>query len=149
MPTVKYTNDPAAQGQSGTVYAPDLPWWVSQPQPDQYTRPKTMPYRYGYRPPQTEAPETIAGATAGDVNVGVAAATPGGGRLSLSDVQGGFTPTPFRGGAKETSAERSEWRCTFPRCSASSSRSESRVAALPRKGRRQRPKAPGSVRRHK
>lgn len=36
MPTVTYTNRPELQGQPGTVYAPDLPWWVDQPQPQSY-----------------------------------------------------------------------------------------------------------------
>ena len=102
MPTMTYSNDPNAQGKEGTIYAPDLPWWVNKAQPAQYGgfSAPGVAGRTGFGGDRS-AP---AGETAGAVNIGVSAATPtqptvgGVGGFNIDDLIGGFVPPVYGGG---------------------------------------------------
>lgn len=103
MPTMTYTNDPNAQGKAGTIYAPNLPWWVDQPQPDQYGgfSAPGVAGRTGFGGGDRSAP---AGEVAGKVNIGVSAVTPTQptvGGFNIDDLMGGFVPPVYGGGAAE------------------------------------------------
>lgn len=114
MPTVTYSNNPNSQNREGVVYAPNLPWWVDNPQPATYGISEASGQGLsdiysGAQPGDRRAP---AGETAGTVNPGVSSATPnqptvgsgGGGGFSLDDMMGGFVPPVYGGGtgAKKT-----------------------------------------------
>ena len=106
MPIVTYTNNPDRQGEEGVVYAPDLPWWVSEPQPG----------GGGYAPSTAERPSDEVRDSLGRIMqkhapapyVAGASITPDQvsqvqrGSLSLADITSGFVSPVYGGGSVET-----------------------------------------------
>ena len=91
MPTVTYTNNPDRQGEEGVVYAPDLPWWVNEQQPEQY----------GAKEGDRSAPQgenVVAGASVTPTQVSQVQR----GSLSLADITSGFVSPVYGGGSVET-----------------------------------------------
>ncbi len=87
MPTVTYTNNPDRKGEEGVIYAPDLPWWVNEQQPDQYGD-KSAP----------AGENVVAGASVTPAQVSQVQR----GTLSLADITSGFVSPVYSGGSVTT-----------------------------------------------
>jgi len=104
MPTVTYTNNPDLRGQSGTVYAPDLPWWVQEQQPQAYNY---EPPPDNYNPSaRSSAPYDLL--SSGSTPLNTPSSRSSSGQLSLNDILGGLDIPVYGGGggAKETAQQK-------------------------------------------